>query len=227
MGRKGQPFREKGQNLIEYALLLAIIAGIGFLIYQQSFMGDSIRTVFNNAGNLMENAGSKDSAKEDEPPLSIPDLVGKAVAEGNSGLGALLNTGSTHYVYSGTAEGNQVARALNIPFSEGDAWSIGRVSQGSTDYYVLIYYSASQNGPLSGHASTNPNWSWRATSSGGYEYPRTGSHISVPVDYYVYDAGNGIQNAGLRQTYYTGSADSSGKATLVYAPGTGKEYTIR
>lgn len=190
-------------------------------------MGDSIRTVFNNAGNLMENGASKSSSKEEEPPLSIPDLVGKAVAEGNSGLGALLNTGSTHYIYSGTAEGNQVARALNIPFSEGDAWSIGRVSQGSTDYYVLIYYSASQNGPLSGHASTNPNWSWRATSSGGYEYPRTGSHIIVPVDYYVYDAGNGIQNTGLRQTYYTGSADSSGQATLVYAPGAGKEYTIR
>lgn len=103
MGRKGRLFREKGQDLIECALLLAIIAGIGFLIYQQSFMGDSIRTVFNNAGNLMENAGSKNSAKEDEPPLSIPDLVGKAVAEGNSGLSALLNTGSTHYIYSGTA----------------------------------------------------------------------------------------------------------------------------
>ena len=28
MGRKGQPFREKGQNLIEYALLLAIIVGM-------------------------------------------------------------------------------------------------------------------------------------------------------------------------------------------------------
>ena len=201
--------------------------GIGFLIYQQSFMGDSIRTVFNNAGNLMENAGSKDSAKEDEPPLSIPDLVGRAIAERNGGLGSLLLAGSTHYVYSGTAEGNQVARALNIPFSEGDAWSIGRVSQGSTDYYVLIYYSDSQNGPLSGHGSTNPNWSWRVTSSGRYEYPRAGKQISVPVDYYVYDAGNGTQNAGLRQTYYTGSADSSGQATLVYAPGTGKEYTIR
>lgn len=120
-----------------------------------------------------------------------------------------------------------MARSLNIPFSEGDAWSIGRVSQGSTDYYVLIYYSASKSGSLSGYASTDPNWSWRATGSGGYEYPRTGSHISVPVDYYVYDAGNGSQNVGLRQTYYTGSADSSGQATLVYAPGTGKEYTIR
>lgn len=227
MGRKGQQFREKGQNLIEYTLLLAIIVGIGFLIYRQGLMSDSIRTVFNNAGNLMENGASKSSSKEEEEPLSIPDLVGRAIAERNGGLGSLLLAGSTHYVYSGTAEGNQVARALNIPFSEGDAWSIGRVSQGSTDYYVLIYYSASQNGPLSGYASTNPNWSWRATSSGRYESPRTGNHISVPVDYYVYDAGNGIQNAGLRQTYYTGSADSSGQATLVYAPGTGKEYTIR
>lgn len=220
-------FREKGQDLVEYALLLAIIVGIGFLIYSQTRMEDSIRTVFNNAGTLMENAAGNNNSQNEDKPRSIPDIIGKAIGDGNAGLGNLLNTDSTHYIYSGTAEGNQVARALNIPFSEGDAWSIGRVSQGSTDYYVLIYYSASQNGPLSGYASTNPNWSWRATSSGGYEYPRTGNLIRVPVDYYVYDAGNGIQNAGLRQTYYTGSADSSGQATLVYAPGTGKEYTIR
>lgn len=38
-------------------------------------MGDSIRTVFNNAGNLMENGASKSSSKEEEEPLSIPDLV--------------------------------------------------------------------------------------------------------------------------------------------------------
>lgn len=219
MGRKGQPFREKGQNLIEYALLLAIIAGIGFLIYQQSFMGDSIRTVFNNAGNLMENAGSKDSAKEDEPPLSIPDLVGKAVAEGNSGLGALLNTGSTHYIYSGTAEGNQVAQALNVPFHQGDIWSVGRETTGKNDYYVLAYYSAAESGPVLKYASHNPAWNWQVNSSGELS-TATGERISVPARYYVYDPATGQQ---ITSGYYS----SHNTATLVYAPGTGKEYTIR
>lgn len=219
MGRKGQPFREKGQDLIEYALLLAIIAGIGFLIYQQSFMGDSIRTVFNNAGNLMEKAGSKDSAKEDEPPLSIPDLVGKAVAEGNSGLGALLNTGSTHYIYSGTAEGNQVAQALNVPFHEGDIWSIGREVTAQNNYYVLAYYSAAQNGPVSNRASSDPGWNWRVTSSGGIS-ALSGKHVTVPAQYYVYDPATGKQ---ITSGYYS----SQKTATLVYAPGSGKDYTIR
>lgn len=219
MGRKGRLFREKGQDLIEYALLLAIIAGIGFLIYQQSFLGDSIRTVFNNAGNLMENAGSKDSAKEDEPPLSIPDLVGKAIAEGNSGLGALLNTGSTHYIYSGTAEGNQVAQALNVPFHEGDIWSIGREVTAQNNYYVLAYYSAAQNGPVSNPASSDPGWNWRVTSSGGIS-ARSGKHVTVPAQYYVYDPATGKQ---ITSGYYS----SQKTATLVYAPGSGKDYTIR
>lgn len=72
MGRKGQPFREKGQNLIEYALLLAIIVGIGFLIYRQGLMGDSIRTVFNNAGNLMEMGRQRVRQKRRKSPFPFP-----------------------------------------------------------------------------------------------------------------------------------------------------------
>lgn len=56
-------FREKGQDLVEYALLLAIIVGIGFLIYDQSRMENSIRTVFNNAGTLMENAAGNNNSQ--------------------------------------------------------------------------------------------------------------------------------------------------------------------
>lgn len=219
MGRKGQPFREKGQNLIEYALLLAIIVGIGFLIYRQGLMGDSIRTVFNNAGNLMENGASKSSSKEEEEPLSIPDLVGRAIAERNGGLGSLLLAGSTHYVYSGTAEGNQVAQALNVPFHEGDIWSIGREVTAQDDYYVLAYYSAAESGPVSKYAVSSPGWNWRVNSSGGIS-THSGDPISVPARYYVYDPVTGKQ---ITSGYYS----SQKTATLVYAPGTGKEYTIR
>ncbi len=53
---------EKGQDMVEYALMLAIIVGIGWLIYQQSGIANSINNVFTNASNLMEAANSQ-SAK--------------------------------------------------------------------------------------------------------------------------------------------------------------------
>lgn len=193
--------------------------GIGFLIYRQGLMGDSIRTVFNNAGNLMENGASKSSSKEEEEPLSIPDLVGRAIAERNGGLGSLLLAGSTHYVYSGTDERTQLAEALNIPFHQGDIWSVGREITSKDDYYVLAYYSAAENGPVSKHAVSSPGWNWRVKSSGEIS-TQSGEHISVPARYYVYDPVTGKQ---ITSGYYS----SQKTATLVYAPGAGKEYTIR
>lgn len=47
---------EKGQDMVEYALMLAIIVGIGWLIYSQSQLGNKINSVFSNAGLLMDNA---------------------------------------------------------------------------------------------------------------------------------------------------------------------------
>lgn len=47
---------EKGQDLVEYALLLAIVVGIGFLIYQQSGLNNSLTTIFSNAGEVTSSA---------------------------------------------------------------------------------------------------------------------------------------------------------------------------
>ena len=47
---------EKGQDMVEYALMLAIIVGIGYMIYSQAQLGNKINNVFGNAGNLMDNA---------------------------------------------------------------------------------------------------------------------------------------------------------------------------
>lgn len=46
-------WKEKGQNIIEYALMLALVVGIGSFIYTQGY-GDNISAVFNHAGNLLE-----------------------------------------------------------------------------------------------------------------------------------------------------------------------------
>ena len=50
---------EKGQDMVEYALMLAIIVGIGWLIYQQGNLADSIKQVFSDSSDLMTEAASK------------------------------------------------------------------------------------------------------------------------------------------------------------------------
>ena len=47
---------EKGQDMVEYALMLAIIVGIGWLVYQQTQIQNSIKEVFDNASTLMSTA---------------------------------------------------------------------------------------------------------------------------------------------------------------------------
>lgn len=49
---------QKGQDLIEYALLLAIVVGIGYLIYTTSGLNDNIQSIFTNAGNVTSSAAS-------------------------------------------------------------------------------------------------------------------------------------------------------------------------
>lgn len=50
---------EKGQDMVEYALMLAIIVGIGWLIYNQTQIQNSINEVFTNADSLMSEASQK------------------------------------------------------------------------------------------------------------------------------------------------------------------------
>ncbi len=49
---------QKGQDLIEYALLLAIVVGIGYLIYTTSGLNANIQSIFTNAGNVTSAAAS-------------------------------------------------------------------------------------------------------------------------------------------------------------------------
>lgn len=51
-------FGEKGQDLIEYALLLAIVVGIGYLIYTTSGLQTSIKSIFSNAGSVTSAAAA-------------------------------------------------------------------------------------------------------------------------------------------------------------------------
>lgn len=49
---------EKGQDLVEYALLLAIVVAIGWVIWNQIGLKESIKTIFENASKVTSNAAS-------------------------------------------------------------------------------------------------------------------------------------------------------------------------
>ena len=90
--------KQKGQDLIEYALMLALVVGIGGFIYTQGY-GDNISAVFNNAGSLLEqvNKSQEEAKKEAEKAAareadrnyadSLGDLLKKAVSNGTITMG--------------------------------------------------------------------------------------------------------------------------------------------
>lgn len=74
---------EKGQDLIEYALLLALLVAVGVLIYSQSGLSNSLQTIFRNSGSLMETAASEGTnGANNEEHRTIPELVGQAITDG-------------------------------------------------------------------------------------------------------------------------------------------------
>ena len=60
---------QKGQDLVEYALMLAIVIGIGWGIYSQTGVADSIKNVFGNASSLME------AVKKDKEPFDMEAVL--------------------------------------------------------------------------------------------------------------------------------------------------------
>lgn len=98
-------WKEKGQNIIEYALMLALVVGIGSFIYTQGY-GDNISAVFSHAGNLLEevNKTQEEAEKEAEKAAAreadrnyanhLGDLLKNAVTNGS----IKLSNGSSVYL---------------------------------------------------------------------------------------------------------------------------------
>lgn len=94
-------WKEKGQNIIEYALMLALVVGIGSFIYTQGY-GDNISAVFNNAGNLLEEANkTQEEAKKEADrnadrsyAYHLGELLQTAVSKGT----IQLDNGSSVYL---------------------------------------------------------------------------------------------------------------------------------
>lgn len=78
---------QKGQGLVEYALMLAIIIGIGWGIYSQTGVADSIKNVFGNASCLME------TAKKNTGTVDMEAIIDRIIEKETNYLGGAYGMG--------------------------------------------------------------------------------------------------------------------------------------
>lgn len=130
--------KEKGQDIIEYALMLAVVVGIGFGIYSYGGQGiaNSISNVFNNAGSLLDSASV--------PAASSPEDIIKRLEDGRQqGLDILPKKPASDVdIAFDSDEGKELSRKLNIQMKDGDGWYARIISDGT---FVVSYYSADLN----------------------------------------------------------------------------------
>ncbi len=158
-------WKEKGQNIIEYALMLALVVGIGSFIYTQGY-GDNISAVFDHAGNLLEevNKTQEEAKKEAEKAAareadrnyadSLGDLLKKAVSNGTITMGngssvSIFVQNQTNPKYknwhmNGASTGSDVkvngknyikGRFVNMLEALGDDYSNAEVKQDGVYWY--------------------------------------------------------------------------------------------
>lgn len=135
--------RQKGQDIIEYALMLAIIVGLGWMVYSHAADGglpSSINSVFNNASALLGEA----SKKKLPAATTAKDIIERLRQGRYDGLADVLQgkPSKTLVIASDSAAGQELARQLNIQTKEGDGWFARVQTDGVT---VFSYYSAEAN----------------------------------------------------------------------------------
>lgn len=162
--------KEKGQDIIEYALMLAVVVGIGFGIYSYGGQGiaNSISSVFNNAGSLLNSASV--------PAASSPEDIMKRLGDGRyQGLADILketpDKGKVTDISWNSAAGQELARKLNIQMKDGDGWYARIISDGT---FVVSYYSADLNkgmtiSQLQSDYASNPGKYGKDESTGYYK----------------------------------------------------------
>lgn len=170
--------KQKGQDIIEYALMLAMVVGIGFGIYSYGGQGiaNSIFSVFNHAGSLLDSASV--------PAASSPEDIIKRLRDGRyQGLADILKDkpASVVDIAFDSAEGKELSRKLNIQTPEGDGW-YARVN--TNGFFVVTYYSAAANNwitfkQLRDNYKSNPAKYGKDESTGFYK-----TTININEGYY-------------------------------------------
>ena len=129
-------WKKKGQGIVEYALVLAFVVGIGGVLFANGNLADSIRSVFSNV-NIQLNAAT-----------TAQDIIERLRQGRYDGLAKdelKWDKNKTLIITSDSAEGQALAQKLNIQPQSGDAWFARIQTDGTT---VFSYYSAAANGGM-------------------------------------------------------------------------------
>lgn len=127
-------WKQKGQGIVEYALILAFVVGIGGVLFANGNLANSIRSVFSNV-NIQLSAAT-----------TAHDIIERLRQGRYDGLASdelKRDKKKTLIITSDSAEGQALAQKLNIQAKPGDAWFVRVTTTGHT---VFTYYSADANG---------------------------------------------------------------------------------
>lgn len=201
--------KEKGQDIIEYALMLAVVVGIGFGIYSYGGQGivNSISSVFNNAGSLLDSASV--------PAASSPEDIIKRLGDGRyKGLADILQgkPASKVDIAFDSVEGKALAQKLNIQTKEGDGWYVRVNTDG---FFIVSYYSAAAEGnngvtfdQLRENYNSNSVTKTQIKIAEGKYYP------DGTLKYYAYTAGHVDKSPDGNPDHVEKSPDGSNGMTI-------------
>ena len=129
-------WKKKGQGIVEYALILAFVVGIGGVLFANGNLADSIRSVFSNVNIQLDPATT---------PQDIIERLRQGRYDGLASDELKRDKKKTLIITSDSAEGQALAQKLNIQPQSGDAWFARIQTDGTT---VFSYYSAAANGGM-------------------------------------------------------------------------------
>ena len=153
---------QKGQGLIEYALLLAIVVGIGSLIYSGSGLKDSISSIFGNSSNLLGVAASDavNPSKDTVDDRNMKWLLGTFLECANSAengftdkLGNYMNKRNSPDFSENKPDGI-IDSSSGSPFvgkidsstlGENTSWAFTGYTEGGETYYGVSIYDPAKN----------------------------------------------------------------------------------
>lgn len=185
--------KQSGQGVVEYALILAMVAGIGLCLYSSNGQGglaESIRSVFNQTAELL--------GKESLSVAQSSSEIIERLHDGRFGkltdlLGDPQQKGQEIEISSDSEKGREIARKLNIQTKDGDGWYVKIHPDGQ---YVVTYYSAADN-----KGTTFDQLKAAYNRNSGYYYNKDGKENSkYPHTIYV-DEGK-YDHQGIGKTYF-------------------------
>lgn len=161
---------QKGQDLVEYALMLAIVIGIGWGIYSQTGVADSIKNVFGNASSLME------TAKKNTGTIDMKALIDRIEAIQTDYRGGPYGMGYTRGLIQSSwlTDDDKKDSTIGKLASELDAtmWTYYNGKKSGFENGVLYWTTEDLDSvPLTPNANT-PGNNWSKETVLSYRYDR-------------------------------------------------------